>query len=86
MKRIIAFLPFVLILAVSACTQNRNVTPLGKDFGNATIHNFSQHIVNPEPVTAGYGAPALDGTRAEGVIDRYTSGSVIQPDTDSVAK
>ncbi len=86
MKRINAMLPVVLILAVSACEVNRNIPPLSEDFGNATIHNFSQHIVNPEPVTAGYGAPALIGTRAEGVMDRYTSGSVIQPDTDSVAK
>jgi hypothetical protein len=84
MKRIIAILPLVLLFAVSAC--NRNIPPLGEDFGNATIHNFSQHIVNPDPVTAGYGAPALNGTRAAGVIERYTSGSVIQPDTDSVAK
>jgi hypothetical protein len=86
MKRIIAFLSLVLMLAVAACAQNRNIPPLGEDFGNATIHNFSQHIVNPEPVTAGYGAPALDGTRAKGAIDRYKSGTVIQPDTDSVAK
>ena len=86
MKRIIAILPLVLLFAVSACSENRNIPPLGKDFGNATIHNFSQHIVNPDPVTAGYGAPALDGTRAAGAIERYKSGSVIQPDTDSVAK
>jgi len=86
MKRIIATLPLVLMLAVSACAENRNIPPLGKDFGNATIHNFSQHIVNPEPVTAGYGAPALYGPRAEGVVDRYKSGTVIEPDTDSISK
>ncbi len=86
MKRIIATLPLVLMLAVSACVENRNIAPMGKDFGNATTHNFSQHIVNPEPVTAGYGAPALHGERAVGAIDRYKTGSVIQPDTDSVAK
>ncbi len=83
MKPIIATLPLVLMLAVSACVQNRNLPPLGKDFGNATTHNFSQHIVNPEPVTAGYGAPALYGPRAVGVLDRYTSGTVIQPDEES---
>lgn len=87
MKRIIATtLPLVLMLVVSACVQNRNIPPLGKDFGNMTSHNFSQHIINPEPVTAGYGAPALDGARAKGAMDRYKSGSVIQPDTDSVSK
>jgi hypothetical protein len=82
MKRIIATLPFVLILAVSACEVNRNIPPLGKDFGNATTHNFSQHIINPEPVTAGYGAPALHGTRAKGAMDRYTGGTVIAPEAE----
>ncbi len=84
MKRIIATLPLVLMLAVSACVQNRNIPPLGKDFGNATTHNLSQHIINPEPVTAGYGAPALHGERAKGVFDRYKSGTVIQPSEESV--
>ncbi len=83
MKRIIATLPLVLMLAVSACAQNRNIPPLGKDFGNATTHNLSQHIINPEPVTAGYGAPALHGERAKGAFDRYKSGTVIQPEEES---
>ncbi len=78
MNRIIATLPFVLILAVSAC-ENRNIPDLGRDFGNATSHNMSLHIINPDPVTAGYGAPALDGERAGGVIDRYKGGAVIEP-------
>ena len=83
MKRIIATLPLVLMLAVSACAENRNIPPLGKDFGNATSHNLSQHIINPEPVTAGYGAPALHGERAKGAFDRYKSGTVIQPEEES---
>ena len=85
MNRIIATLPLVLMFAVSACEQNRNLPPLGKDFGNATTHNFSQHIINPEPVTAGYGAPALNGLRAKGVVDRYTSGNVIKPTNDETS-
>ncbi len=80
MKRITATLPLVLMLAVSACVENRNIPPLGKDFGNATTHNLSQHIVNPEPVTAGYGAPAYDGVRVKSAIERYKSGSVIPPE------
>ncbi len=85
MNRIIATLPLVLMLAVSACEENRNIAPLGVDFGNATTHNLSQHIINPEPVTAGYGAPALHGLRAQGVLDRYTSGSVIAPSAESTS-
>ena len=84
MKPIIATLPLVLMLAVSACEVNRNIPPLGKDFGNATTHNLSQHIINPEPVTAGYGAPALHGERAMGAFDRYKSGSIIQPEEESI--
>ncbi len=83
MKRIIASLPLVLTFAHSGCVENRNIAHLGADFGNATTHNFSQHIINPEPVTAGYGAPALNGLRAKGAMDRYTSGSVIAPELDS---
>ncbi len=83
MKRIIATLPFVLILAVSAC-ENRNIPPLGKDFGNATEHNLSQHIINPDPVTAGYGAPALHGERAKGAFDRYKTGEVITLEDEEV--
>ncbi len=82
MKRKIATLPLFLILAVSACEVNRNIPPLGRDFGNATTHNFSQDIINPDPVTAGYGAPALNGLRAKGGIDRYTGGSVIAPSAE----
>ncbi len=84
MKRVLVFLPIVLTIAVSAC-ENRNAPPLGRDFGNAINHNMSQHIINPDPVYAGYGAPALDGERAKGAFERYKTGSVIQPEEESVA-
>jgi hypothetical protein len=86
MKRVFVFIPVALTLAVSACETNRNAIPLGRDFGDATSHNFSQHIINPEPVTAGYGAPALDGKRATGAIERYETGSVIAPDEESIGQ
>ncbi len=83
MKRALEFLPIALTYAVSGCQWNRNAPPLGRDFGNATNHNMSQHIINPDPVTAGYGAPALDGERASGVIERYKSGDVLAPEVES---
>ncbi len=83
MKRALVFLPIVLTFAVSACQWNRNAPPLGRDFGNATSHNMSQHIINPDPVTAGYGAPALDGERASGAIERYKSGDVLAPEAET---
>ncbi len=84
MKRAIVFLPFVLTIAISACQENRNLPPLGADFGNATEHNLSQHIINPDPVTAGYGAPALHGERAKGAFDRYKEGEVIAPEEEGI--
>ncbi len=84
MKRAIALLPLGLILAVAAC-ENRNAVPLGKDFGNATQHNMSVHIINPDPVTEGYGAPALDGIRAKGAMDRYHEREVSAPETGGVS-
>ncbi len=83
MKRALVLVPIVLTFAVSACETNRNIPPLGRDFGNATSHNMSQHIINPEPVTASYGAPALNGDRAKGAFDRYKSGNVIEPSVES---
>ncbi len=83
MKRALVFLPIVLTFAVSACQWKRNAPPLGRDFGNATSHNMSQHIINPDPDTAHYGAPALDGERASGVIERYKSGAVLAPEAES---
>ncbi len=85
MKRSLVFLPIVLTIAVSAC-ENRNAPPLGRDFGNATEHNLSQHIINPDPVTAGYGAPALHGERAKGAIERYKAGEVITPEDEKIGE
>ncbi len=82
MKRAIALLPLGLILAVAAC-ENRNIPPLGKDFGNATQHNMSVHIINPDPATAGYGAPEYDGVRAKGAMNRYKSGAVKAPKAEA---
>ena len=85
MKRALAILPIALTFAVSACQWNRNAPTLGADFGNATNHNMSQHIVNPDPVYAGYGAPAFDGERARGVFERYKTGSVTKPEEERVS-
>jgi type IV pilus biogenesis protein CpaD/CtpE len=72
----------VLAVAVSAC-ENRNAVPLGRDFGNATQHNMSQQIVNPEPAYAGYGAPDLEGERAAGALSRYKGGAVTKVEAEA---
>ncbi len=67
-----------LPLIVAACNHT---TPLRPDFGNSTYHNMSMHIINPAPIYAGREVPDMAGTRAAGAIERYDTGTVIQPVT-----
>ncbi len=83
MKPAIIFLLLVVVLAPSACQWNGNAAPLGRDFGDTTSHNISQHVIDPEPVHIGSGAPAMDGERAKSAVDRYRSGRVLAPQAES---
>ena len=84
MKRAVILLPLGLTFALSACQWNRNAPSLGRDFGNTTSHNISRHIMHPDPVHAGYGAPALDGERATSAVDRYRRGGDLAPEAESI--
>lgn len=75
MKTTAALFTGAILLAVSAC---ENAAPLSPDFGNAVYHNMSMQIINPEPVIAG--PPDMNGVRAEGAMERYEKGLIIQPD------
>ncbi len=65
-----------LPLILAACNHT---TPLGPDFGNSVYHNMSMHIINPAPVHEGREVPDMAGTRASSAIQRYDTGTVIQP-------
>ena len=76
----------VLGLAACAFPEAEATTPggannqsLGADFGNAVAHNTAQQVVDPAPAHVRLGAPALDGARALGALERYRSGTVIAP-------
>lgn len=78
----------LLVLAVGACQQTSAV-PSGPVFGNATRHNMSRHIVDPESAPVDAPAPAMDGERAKAALERYRSGAVIEADvvpTDGSAR
>lgn len=74
------------MVGLSACGQPEH---LSADFGNAVNHNLSLQIVNPEPTYMAPENPDMDGERAALAIERYKSGTVIQPEqidsTDAVS-
>lgn len=78
MKQTMKLLPFALLIAVAACTQNKE--PLGRDYGNAVNHNMSVQVIDPAPNLEGKEIPDMAGTRASGAIERYDTGTVIQPE------
>ncbi len=64
---------------LSGCAQPEN---LGRDFGNATRHNFAVQIIDPDPSYAQEGAPALSGRRAIDALERYQAGKVKKVKTE----
>lgn len=70
-------------LALAACEAP---STLNAGFGDSVYHNMSMHIVDPTPADPDMAPPALMGTRAFGVIDRYEKGQVILPERLSTTK
>ena len=87
---------FPLLLAsfgsglLAACgtaeVERPGTAPLGADFGNAVHHNAAVHIIDPRPIHADDGAPALNGKRAAGALSRYENGAVAAPEAPSTSK
>ena len=81
MRQTMKTLPFALLLAVAACVQYSNKEPLGRDYGDATSHNLSVQVINPAPDLEGKEIPDMAGTRASGAVNRYDTGTVIEPES-----
>lgn len=60
--------------------------PLGVDFGNAVRANAAVHIIDPNPMYADDGAPALNGKRAAGAMTRYENGTTTPPEAPATSK
>ena len=81
MRQTMKLLPFALLFAVTACAQWQNKEPLGRDYGNAVTHNMSVQVIDPAPNLEGKEIPDMAGTRANGAMERYNTGTVIAPET-----
>ncbi len=81
MKQTMKVLPLALLFAVAACAQYENKEPLSRDYGNANTHNLSVQVIDPAPNLEGKEIPDMEGTRAVGAIERYDTGTVIEPET-----
>ena len=67
-------------LLLSGCEAR---TPLNDEFGNAVEQNLSLQIVDPDPVYIAPESPDFNGIRASGAIDRYETGTVIEPEEET---
>ena len=81
MRQTMKLLPLALLFAAAACAQYQNDAPLGRDYGNAITHNMSVQVIDPAPNLEGKEIPNMEGTRAAGAIERYDTGTVIEPET-----
>ena len=83
--KLLYVLPVAAALATVGCESKEH---LSSNFGNSVNHNMSLHIVNPDPVYMAPEIPDLNGVRAAGAVERYETGTVIDPqqiDTSDVS-
>src|SRR5690348_7864485 len=82
----LALLALGLGPAIAGCDeqiQRERAPVFGPAFGNAVQNNMAVQIVNPVPPVA-TAAPDYNGKRAETAIERYRTGTVIQPATTTI--
>ena len=83
----LALLATAIVPVVSGCEeqiQQERSPAFGPAFGNAVENNRAAQIVNPIPPVA-TAAPDFNGKRAESAIERYRTGTVIQPATSGIS-
>ena len=73
------------VVALGGCAQDMQ-EDLGRDFGNATRHNFAVQVIDPDPSYATEGAPALSGRRATDAYERYQAGKVKRVKSESTTR
>ncbi len=81
MRQTMKLLPFALLFAVAACAQWQNKEPLGRDYGEAVHHNLSVHVFDPAPNLEGKETPDMNGNRAAGALERYKTGTELEPES-----
>ncbi len=84
MKTALTASSIALLFFVAGCQGGpyTNKGPLGRDFSDSVHHNMSMHIIDPAPSFEGREVPDMDGERAAGAIENYTTGEVIEPEAE----
>ncbi|MEH6526549.1 MAG: hypothetical protein V7723_10800 [Sneathiella sp.] len=81
MKTLIISAIAIVSLGLTACSSNKG--PLNEGFGDAVNQNTAVHIIPPK-----YAAVKdidMNGNRAGLAMDRYKTGNVIPPSTESTS-
>ena len=81
MRQTIKVLPFALLFAVAACAQYQHEESMGRDYGDAVHHNLSVHVIDPAPNLEGKEVPDMEGNRAAGALQRYKTGTELEPES-----
>jgi len=63
------YLTVVVMVALNGCSH----APLGKDFNEASANNVAVQSINPQAGKDEGEVAALDGEKADGVLQRYRS-------------
>jgi len=70
----------VAAVAVAGCTYPMQPADQYPGFGNAVTHDMAVHVVDPAPPGAANTSIELHGARADILMERYESGTVIVPE------
>ncbi len=81
MKTVLTASSIALLFFVAGCQHTQ---PLGRDFSNAVHHNMSMHIIDPAPSFEGREIPDMEGERAAGAKENYDTGSVEEPEAETM--
>ena len=70
----------VAVVTVAGCTFPMQPADQYPGYGDAVTHNMAVHIVDPAPAGAENTSIDLHGARANVLMERYESGTVLEPE------
>ncbi len=76
----------VAAVTVAGCTFPMQPAEQYPGFGDAVTHDMAVHIVDPAPAGAENTSIELHGARADGLMERYESGTVFDPEAVEVGE
>jgi type IV pilus biogenesis protein CpaD/CtpE len=77
--RVTSGIAVIIFGLITASCSGDNVRPLSPSFGDATLQNMANQVVNPKPAPPTEAEAAFDGSRAVLGVEAYRTGKVKKP-------